>query len=142
MGPILLLLVVGLVLLVAVLLIAVLIQERRRVPERMGELVVPVNLTDNNNAVIVAEGRGHIVFVNEKARLWFGMNGGEPNLEVLAGQTHPTDSFIELFGKEGQASFNLGPRRVEATSHYIPRPDTPQLVVVLRELVGPTRAKP
>ena len=60
MGPILLLFVVGIVLLMAVLLITALIQERRRVPERMGEPIVSVNLTDNNDAVIVAEGaRAH-----------------------------------------------------------------------------------
>src|SRR5579859_4934279 len=141
MGPILLILVVGFVILLAVVLTSLLVRERRRVPDRMDEPVVAVNLADNNNAVIVAEGRGHIVFVNDKARLWFGMNGGEPNLEVLAEQAHPADNFLELFGKEGQASFKLGPRRVEATSHYIPRQDIPQLVVVLRELVGPTRSK-
>ncbi len=93
MGPILLLLVVGMSLFAAVPLVAALIRERQRVQERMSGSVVPVNLVDNNNAVIVAEGHGHLVFANEKARHWFGMNGGEPDLEVMADQIQPADSF-------------------------------------------------
>ncbi len=139
MGPILVLLVLGIVLLAAVWIVAGLVRERRRIPQRLAEPVVAVNLTDNNNAVIVAEGHGHLVFANDKARSWFGMDGGEPNLELMAQRAQPAEPFIELFGKEGRASFQVGPRRVEATSYYVPRPDMSQLVVVMRELVGPTQ---
>lgn len=138
MGPIILLFVLGLSLFIAVPLITALIRERQRTQERMSSAVVPVNLIDNNNAVVVAEGRGHLVFANDKARHWFGMNGGEPNLEIMAQQIKPSDTFLELFGKEGQASFRLGQRRIEATSHYIPKQDTQQLVVVMRELTSAT----
>ena len=141
MGPILLLVIVGGALLLAVLIAAAIVREQERTPEHLQEPILPVNVTDNVNAVLVAEGRGRIVFANDKARHWFGMTGGEPNLELMAGQAQPTDSFIELFGKEGQSSFRLGNRRVEATSHYIPHLTQPQLVVILRELSGPTQTR-
>jgi PAS domain S-box-containing protein len=141
MGSILLLLSLGISLLIAVPVIASLIRERQRVRERLPDTMVPVNLTDNENGVIVSEGRGHLVFINDKARAWFGMNGNDPNLETLAELVQPPESFIELFGQEGRASFRLGKRRIEATSHHIPREVTPQLVVVLRELVGPGMAR-
>jgi len=141
MGSILLLLSLGISLFIAVPVVASLIRERQRVRERLPDSMVPVNLTDNNNGVIVSEGRGHLVFINEKARAWFGMNGNDPNLETLAELVQPPESFIELFGREGRASFRLGKRRIEATSHHIPREVTPQLVVVMRELVGPGMTK-
>src|SRR5258708_1488016 len=110
--------------------------ENRRSTEKRPTSVVPVNLVDNENAVVVAEGRGHLVFANQMAGNWFGMNGGEPNLELMAESVKPTEVFLELFGKEGQASFRIGNRRVEATSHYIPHPDAARMVVVMRQLVS------
>ena len=40
--------------------------------EALARPVVPVSLPPSNEAIIVAEGRGHIVFANEPARRWFG----------------------------------------------------------------------
>src|SRR5215831_9422911 len=120
----------------AVVWIARLRQERERYLETPDDPVVPINLVDNDDAVVVAEGRGHLVFANDKARLWFGIDGGEPNLELMADLVQPTDTFLELFGKEGQASFRVGTRRIEASSHRIPRPDNPQMVVVMREIAS------
>ncbi|HVO42118.1 MAG TPA: GAF domain-containing protein, partial [Aggregatilineales bacterium] len=137
LSGILILLFVGLSLFVAVGLWASFRREGARYSETHPESVVPVNLLDNNNAVVVAEGRGHLIFANSKARQWFGMNGTEPDLELMAHSVQPPETFLELFGKEGQASFRIGTRRVEATSHYIPRPDGAQTVVVMRELAAP-----
>lgn len=136
MGLVLLGIVLALLLIGAVYWIARWRREAQRYVEALPESVVPINLLDNENAVVVAEGRGHLVFANQMARNWFGLNGGEPNLEVLAAEVQPAETFLELFGKEGQASFRIGTRRVEATSHYIPRPDNPQIVVVMRELAA------
>src|SRR5258708_12322417 len=103
--------------------------------------VVPVNLMDNENAVIVSEGRGHLVFANQMARHWFDMNGDEPDLELMANAVQPTEAFLELFGKEGQSTFRLGSRRGEASSHYIPHPVTPQIVVVMKQMLSSTYDK-
>src|SRR5215813_12006581 len=136
MGYILLPIIVGISLFAAVFWFARLRQERQRYIETPDESVVPINLVDNDDAVVVAEGRGHLVFANEKARTWFGIDGGEPNLELMADIVQPADTFLELFGKEGQASFRVGMRRIEASSHRIPRPDNPQMVVVMREIAS------
>ncbi len=134
MGYFLLLAVVGLSLFGAVYILARLRAEKDRYAEKLPETVVQVNLLDNDDAVVVAEGRGKLVFANPKARTWFGMNGGEPDLELMAEIVQPSDTFLELFSKEGQASFRIANRRVEATSHYVPRPDATQIVVIMREL--------
>src|SRR5512142_1672563 len=135
MGYVLLLVVVGVSLFISVYMLARFRQEQQRYTETLPESVVQVNLLNNNDAVVVAEGRGRLVFANPKARLWFGLDGGEPDLELMADAVQPADTFLELFSKEGQASFRIGNRRVEATSHYIPRQDIPQIVVVMRELL-------
>jgi hypothetical protein len=135
MSFVLLLVIVGLSAFAAVFAVTRLRQERQRYRERPPDVVVPVNLMDNDNAVLVAEGRGRLVFANPTARKWFRLEEGDPNLELMARIAQPSDTFMELFSKEGQASFRVGMRRVDATSHYVPGQGTSQLIVVLRELV-------
>lgn len=96
--------------------------------------ILPLNLMDNESGVIVAEGRGHLVYINDRAREWFGLNGGDPNLAVLAGRAEPGEIFHELFADEGQATIRLGLRRIQASSHLIPDEDGRRMVVVLREI--------
>jgi PAS domain S-box-containing protein len=140
-GLVLLLIVVGLSMFGAVYLLARLRQERTRFVETLPDSVVQVNLLDNDDAVIVAEGRGRLVFANPRAKKWFNLNGGEPDLELIVESVQPSETFLELFSKEGQASFRIGARRVEATSHYVPHMDTPQMVIVLREIASPNAGR-
>ena len=133
MGLPLLLVVLGISIFAAVYYLSRIRRDQKQFSQTLPESVIPVNLVDNENAVVVAEGRGHLVFANEIARDWFGLNGGEPNLELLADEVQPAGAFLELFGKEGQAAFRIGSRRIEATSHYIPHQDTSQIVVVMRQ---------
>lgn len=110
------------------------LRSQRRKRPLMTKPILPLNLMDNESGVIVAEGRGHLVYMNERAREWFGLNGGEPNLAVLAGRAEPAEIFHELFADEGQATFRLGLRRIEATSHLIPDDEGRRMVVVMREI--------
>jgi PAS domain S-box-containing protein len=97
---------------------------------------IPVNLLNNDGAVIVAEGRGHLVYLNQNAYDWFELNGIEPNLSVLAARVQPTDVFHDLFAEEGRALLRLGMRRLEASSHTIPTSDGQRRVVFLREVTS------
>jgi len=97
--------------------------------------IVPVNLVDNHNAVVVSEGRGRLVYANDNARQWFGMNGDEPNMITMAGYVSPRDSFIDVFAAEGRSEFRIGKRQIEATSYRIPNNEGERrMVVVMREL--------
>ncbi|MBN1203181.1 MAG: GAF domain-containing protein [Anaerolineae bacterium] len=104
--------------------------------------VVPVNLMDSDEAVLVAEGRGRIVYANDLARQWFGMNGGVPNLALMAQMVHPPDTLHDLFADVGHASFHLGQRRIEAVSHAIPSPSGQRMVVVMREVSARAAMQP
>ncbi len=82
-----------------------------------------------NNAVIVASDQGKLLITNDTVRRWVGVEN--PDLETIARAAEPVDTFLDLFTHEGQASFQLGKRWVEASSRRIP---SGRMVVILREL--------
>jgi PAS domain S-box-containing protein len=98
--------------------------------------VVPVNLVDSDEAIVVAEDRGRVVYANDRAREWFGTNGGTPNLGVMARMAQPADTLHDLFAGAGHASFRIGQRRVDAVSHAIPGTDGRKMVIVMREMTA------
>ena len=85
--------------------------------------------------VMVTQAGGQVLFVNQRARQFFGMDGQEPNLWRMAQQTQPLDTFLELCATEGMASVNIGERRVEATSLRVNQDEAgpARFVVVLKE---------
>ncbi|MBZ0275447.1 MAG: PAS domain-containing protein, partial [Anaerolineae bacterium] len=94
-------------------------------------------LASHDDAVLVSSEHGHLIYANQRARHWLGMNGGNPNLEHVARLAQPMDNFLELFTGEGQAAFQLGSRWVEGSSHTIPTGGERRTVIVLRELASP-----
>lgn len=104
---------------------------------------VPVNLASTTDALLVASGYGRITFVNQHARRWFGLDGGDPDLELLAEQVSVPDVFRDLFATEGRATLQIGPRRVDATSHLLPDLNNRHMVLVLRDMAeAPTEYGP
>src|SRR5262245_61965150 len=67
----------------------------------------------NGEAVLIAREHGQLIFANDMARQWLGMDTGEPNLEMVAHLAYPADTFLELFAREFQASFQLAGKWVE-----------------------------
>ena len=98
----------------------------------------PVSVADEvppETGVVVAERGGQVVFANERARLFFGLNGELPSLGRLLRQTEPADNLLGLFASEGQAAVNVGDRRLQATSLRVPKygGGMDQFVVMLRD---------
>jgi GAF domain-containing protein len=98
------------------------------------DMLADVPAASADDAVMVSREHGQLVYLNDRARRWLNLNGDEPDLEFVARLAQPADSFLELFGGEGQASFQLGTRWVEGSSHRIPAGNETRTVVVLREL--------
>lgn len=90
------------------------------------------------DALLVSHEHGRLLYMNHQARQMLNVNGGSPHLEQLAQQAQPTQAFLALFADEGQASFQVGRRWVEASSHRIPAGTETRTVVVLRELASNT----
>ncbi|MGH2523689.1 MAG: hypothetical protein ACRDH2_14390, partial [Anaerolineales bacterium] len=95
-------------------------------------VALPVDTEGIEAGVLLAQG-GRVLFANERAREFFGLNGQTPNLERLAQKAQPAETFRELFLVEGRADLSIGDRRVEATSLKMQSQTgaLPQFVVVL-----------
>jgi PAS domain S-box-containing protein len=110
--------------------------ERRKIGQALDVEVMlnQVPSADSNNAVLISREHGQIIYANDAARRWVGMNGGDPNLEAIASKASPSDSFLELFTTERQSSFQMSGRWIEASSHRVPVGQEVRTVVVMREL--------
>ncbi|MCA9910111.1 MAG: GAF domain-containing protein, partial [Anaerolineae bacterium] len=95
-----------------------------------------LGLNTADEALLVASEHGKLIHINEMARQWVNLGEGEPNVEYLAGLVEPSDSFLDLLGSEGQASFRIAGRWVEATSHRIPAGNDIRMVIVMRPISG------
>ena len=98
---------------------------------------MPAEYGANDTGVLVVEtgSGGRLLFVNERAQQFFGLDGQTPNLERMARQVQPADALWDLIAAEGRASLSIGDWRVEATSLRVPQdqPGSTRMVVVLRE---------
>src|SRR5579859_4561818 len=85
--------------------------------------------------VVLAERGGRVLFANDRARQFFGLNGELPSLGRLLRQAEPADELLGLFAGEGQAAVSVGDRRLQATSLRVPSGSAgqEQFVVVLRD---------
>src|SRR5579859_4839667 len=85
--------------------------------------------------VVLAERGGRVLFANDRARQFFGLNGELPSLGRLLRQAEPADELLGLFAGEGQAAVSVGDRRLQATSLRVPNGSAgqEQFVVVLRD---------
>ena len=90
----------------------------------------------NDQAVLLVQAGGRIVYSNAIAREWFGYRHHAPNLERLARRASPGDVFLGLCATEGQARFLLDGRLVEAVSYPVPlaRDQAAAMLVTLRRL--------
>ncbi|MBN2469694.1 MAG: GAF domain-containing protein, partial [Anaerolineae bacterium] len=95
---------------------------------------VPVNLASTTDAIFLSSGFGRITFANAHAREWFGLDSGDPDLELLAELASPPDVLRDLFAAEGRATFQVGYRRVDASSHPLPGESGRHMVVILRDM--------
>lgn len=73
-----------------------------------------------NEAVLLVQSGGRVIYINQAAREWFNVWEEEPNLESLARRTRPSEAFLTLCAGEEQARFSLNGRFVEGTSYYTP----------------------
>ncbi len=95
---------------------------------------VPVE-PDAESGVLVAQAGGRVLFVNERAREFFGLDGAAANPVNMARQVRPSDTFLQLFAEAGTARLMLGERQVEATSVRLPaeQGQPPRLILMIKE---------
>jgi PAS domain S-box-containing protein len=79
-----------------------------------------VNTTPHEEAVLLVQSGGRLVYLNAKAREFFNAWEREPNLENLASRTRPDGAFLALCACEGKAQFSINGTNIEGTSYFAP----------------------
>ncbi len=79
-----------------------------------------LDVPKHEDATLVIQPGGRVVFMNDAARNEFDVWEQTPNLERLARRTRPENVFLSLCAVEGNAHLSVGGRLMEATSYKIP----------------------
>jgi PAS domain S-box-containing protein len=104
-------------------------KERNKIPPR-----IPLHLPNHSDAYFLVEPGGKISYSNPTVRDMFGLNGEKADLEVIAEEIRPNESFFALCTREGKARFNLGDRLIEGKSYAIPYNSNEAMLVSFRGL--------
>lgn len=95
---------------------------------------LPVFLPNHYDAYFVMEPGGRIIYSNANIKDFFGLNGKKPNLERLASEIKPVESFFSLCAQEGKARFNLGNELIEGKSYSVPHNSSKAMLVSFKKL--------
>ena len=104
-------------------------KERNKFPAK-----IPIHLPNHSDAYFLVKPGGIITYSNPTVRDMFGLNGEKANLEVIAEDIQPNESFFALCTREGKARFNLGDRLLEGKSYAIPNNSNEAMLVSFRGL--------
>lgn len=99
---------------------------------RVSQSILPMDVHQHGEAVLLALAGGKIVYLNQTAREWFEVADQPPNLEKLARRIHPSETFLALCAAQGQARFKLAGRIMEGISYKIPYEHKHALLVSIR----------
>ena len=130
---------VGLVILALVLIVPVLVVVLlRRLPHNASVAVestssfVSPDSAHLNEAVLIVQAGGRVEYLNDLAREWFGLRGGEPaDLERLIRRARPAEELLNLCAHQGEKRLSVGGQLVEATSYQVPGP-YPLMLITMR----------
>lgn len=110
---------------------------RQRANQLGQEFFQPLANTSTPNmsdAVLVATKQGKLLHANELAIQWLNLSTGKLSLEQVARLAEPSENLLRLFSGEGQSSFQVKNRWVEATSYDLVFEGQDCFVITMREL--------
>jgi hypothetical protein len=110
------------------------VRRARRKEIFRGNPLLKLHLPNHREAYFLVESGGRIIYSNPMVRELFGLNGKKANLELLASEIRPSESFFALCSQEGKARFNLGKRLIEGKSYLIPHNSTEAMLVSFRKI--------
>ncbi|MDH5505775.1 MAG: GAF domain-containing protein, partial [Anaerolineae bacterium] len=95
--------------------------------------VIRLDIPPNDDAVLIVQPGGRVVYASPVVREWFGLSAEEePNLERMVRLAEPGESFLSLCATAGQARFTVQKALVEGVSFSMPDADEKAILVTLR----------
>ncbi len=102
-------------------------------PLPLSQAVLSLELAQNHDAVLLVQPGGKVLFANRTLRDWLNLSlDDNPNLEHLARQARPSETFLSLCATPGQARFALHGLMVDGVSYTLPYQDTHTIFLTLR----------
>ncbi len=94
--------------------------------------LVPPNLNQSTDAVLIIQPGGRVDYVNPQARQWFGLRENDPtDLERLMRRVRPPEDFMNVCAAPGQKRVSVNGKLADITSYQVPGAYT-QMLVSLR----------
>lgn len=89
------------------------------------------------DGILVFGQDGQLIFVNEAARTWFGIDITEDyDTQAVHAQISPENEFLALLGRGGEATLQIGSRHVEAVSQRIDQGGAIQIALLLHDVTA------
>ncbi|NJN43447.1 MAG: hypothetical protein HC806_01025 [Anaerolineae bacterium] len=102
-------------------------------PNISAEQALSLEISNNNDAVLLVQPGGRILYANKAIQEWLNLPSDDlPNLEHLARQARPSETFLSLCATSGQARFSLQGMMVDGISYIIPHQDFSAVLLTLR----------
>ncbi|HLF90669.1 MAG TPA: GAF domain-containing protein, partial [Anaerolineales bacterium] len=99
----------------------------------LSEAALSLDIAKNNDAILLVQPGGKILYTNQLIRDWLSLPYDDlPNLEHLARQARPSETFLSLCAIPGQARFSLQGLMVDGISYDIPYQDSNAILLTLR----------
>ncbi|MBI1855041.1 MAG: GAF domain-containing protein [Chloroflexi bacterium] len=94
--------------------------------------LVPSNLNESTDAVLIIQPGGRVNYVNAQARAWFGLRENDPaDIERLMRRVRPPEDFLDVCATPGQKRVSVNGKLADITSYQVPGV-YPQMLVSLR----------
>jgi hypothetical protein len=102
-------------------------------PPPLSSAIMSLDLAKNDDAILLVQPGGKILFTNRTLREWLNLSLDDlPNLEHLARQARPSETFFSLCATPGQARFSLQGLMVDGISYDLPYQDSRAILLTLR----------
>lgn len=102
-------------------------------PPPLTGVLSSLELNKNTDAFLLVQPGGKILFANHVIREWLDLSPDDPpNLEHLARQARPSETFLGLCAVPGQARFSLQGLMVDGVSYEIPYQEARAVLLTLR----------
>ena len=94
--------------------------------------IIPPDLNQSTDAVLIIQPGGRVDYVNAQAREWFGLRENDPtDLERLMRRVRPPEDFMDVCAAPGQKRVSVNGKLADITSYQVPGAYT-QMLVSLR----------
>jgi PAS domain S-box-containing protein len=97
-------------------------------------LLPTAELKPPNDAVLLVQPGGRLIYANRIAQEWFSLEGRKLDLEDLAQRINPAEKLLGLCASEGQTPLTFAGGLLRGSSYFVPTNGSRAMVITLRHV--------